>query len=93
MMLEVISGTMVAISLVGAIVSWFTCVINLFRMVANRKEGVPLFQTWYDSPWNIIFRPHLLTERGLAARRRCMLGFAGFVLFIFLGMAAGAWIE
>jgi hypothetical protein len=43
----------------------------MFRTVANRKEGVPLFPNWYESPFNIIFRPHQLTERGLIARRRC----------------------
>jgi hypothetical protein len=35
----------------------------------NRQPGVPYFPGGFESPANILFRPHQLTEKGLRARR------------------------
>jgi hypothetical protein len=83
-MLEAIIGTIVAAAFIGAIASWFIAVVNVFRTVANRREGVPLFPIWFESPFNILFRPAQLTDRGLIARRRCFYGVIGFVLSILI---------
>lgn len=63
--------------------------VNMFRAVANRKEGVPLFPRWWIGPFTILVRPHQLTERGLAARRRVMYGTIGFFVCWLLGIAIG----
>jgi uncharacterized membrane protein YeaQ/YmgE (transglycosylase-associated protein family) len=63
-----------------ALVSFLTGMVNAFVIVANRKEGVSLFPNWYSSPFEIIYRPAGLTERGLLARRRCIYGIIGFVV-------------
>jgi hypothetical protein len=63
--------------------------VNMFRAVANRKEGVPLFPNWYESPFNILFRPSQLTDRGLSARRWCFYGVVGFFIFCASGIAIG----
>ena len=88
-MLEALTGTVAGLAMLGALVSWFVATINMFRTVANRKEGVPLFPHWHESPWNILFRPHQLTERGLTARRRCFQGVVGFLICAVIGMIAG----
>jgi hypothetical protein len=51
----------------------------MFLTVKYRKPEVPLFpHGMLYSPFNILFRPSKLTEKGLRARKRCVLGFAGF---------------
>jgi hypothetical protein len=77
-MLKVLGSLVWFATFLGIAVSWFVAVINMYRMISNRKEGVPLFPNWYESPGNIIFRPHQLTDRGLAARRWCIYGVVGF---------------
>jgi hypothetical protein len=91
---EVIGGwAFVALGLCG-MASFVVGMINGFRAMANRKEGVPLFAHWYESPSYIVFRPSRLTDRGLAARRRCFYGFAGFIICgvtaIAIGVLTGA---
>lgn len=73
----------------GAFVCWVIATVNMFQVVANRKEGVPLFPHWWESPFNVVFRPQHLTDRGLAARRRCFYGTIGFIVFWLLGAAIG----
>jgi hypothetical protein len=79
-MLEAVFGTIVAVAFVAAFTFWFIGVVNMFRVVANRKDGVPLFPNWFESPFNILFRPSQLTDRGIIARRKCFYGFIGFIL-------------
>jgi hypothetical protein len=67
-------------SVIGFVAGWFLVMINMFRVVANRKEGAPLFPNWYEGPFNYICRPSQLTERGLAARRWYFYGVASMVL-------------
>jgi hypothetical protein len=63
----------------GCAVFWFMAAINMFRMVRHRKPGVPLFPNWFESPFNIVFRPLDLTDVGLKARRKVLIGFCGFL--------------
>jgi hypothetical protein len=87
-MIEAASEIVIAVAFVAAIGCWFVGVVNMFRAVANRKEGVPLFQSWLGNPFNILFQPALLTERGLTARRRCFYGLVGFVISCAIAGAA-----
>jgi hypothetical protein len=59
-----------AAAVLGGMASGVVAIVNMFRTVAYRKDGVPLFPHWYVSPFNVVFRPDQLTDRGLAARRR-----------------------
>ena len=70
----------------------FLTMVNAVMMVRYRKPGVPRAYSGY-SAFNIIFRPGDLTERGLRARRRVIVGVVGwlvcFVLFLAVGTATG----
>jgi len=69
--------------------SMMVCFVNMFRAVAHRKDGVPIFPSWYESPFNILFQPSQLTDQGLSARRWCFYGFGGFWIFGAVAMAIG----
>ncbi len=73
-------------AVLGGGTCWFVAVINMFRTVANRKPDVPLFPSWWQSPFNILFRPSQLTERGLSARRWCFYALAGSLVCWAFGM-------
>jgi hypothetical protein len=88
-MIEIVATLAFIGACLGSFLCAFLVLVNMFRAVANRKEGVPIFPSWYESPFNILFRPHQLTERGLRARRLCLYGFAGFWLFAMLAVAIG----
>lgn len=65
--------------LIAAFVCWLTAVVNMCLAVKYRKPDLPLFPDgMFGNPFNILFRPRDLTDRGLLARRRCFLGVAGF---------------
>ena len=85
----VIGGLVVAVAFLCALASWIVALVNMFRTVANRKDGVPLFPSWYQGPFNILIRPSQLTDRGLSARCRCFYGFAGFVISCDVAAAVG----
>jgi hypothetical protein len=89
-MLEAMAGIVFVAAFVAAVVSWFVAAVSMFRMVANRKEGVPLFPAWYESPVNLVFRPRNLTDRGLSARRWLFYGFIGFIACLLLCVIAGS---
>jgi hypothetical protein len=76
-----------------ALLSWLMGMVNSFVMIANRKEGVPLFPTRWESPVYIIFRPANLTERGLQARRRCIWGIVGFVVIGAITVVADSLVD
>jgi hypothetical protein len=69
-----------------ACIAWFTALSYLFKTVANRHPGVRLWSAELGYlPFNIVFRPDLLTDRGQLARQRF-----GRWLLVFLGsLAAG----
>jgi hypothetical protein len=77
-----------AAMLFGGIVCWFVSVVDIFRAVASRKEGVPLF-AGFGGPFSVLFRPQDLTERGLAARRWVAFGFIGFFVCALSGALVG----
>ena len=76
-----------------AILCWFVAVINMFRTVAHRKPGIPLFSHWLDNPFNLMLRPGQLTERGVTARRWCMYGVVGFLFCFVLGAVIGQFAD
>jgi len=76
---EAIGQAGFAAAIFGGFACWFICVINMFRAVQYRKPGVALFPSWYESPFNILFYPSQLTDRGLAARRWCFYGLCGLI--------------
>jgi hypothetical protein len=86
-------GTIAVFAIVGGFVSWFIITINMFRMVANRKDGVPLFPSWYKSPFGILFRPAQLTDHGRAARRLAIYGIIGFFVCWLIGMVFASMSE
>ena len=73
----------------GGFFWFFVAVINMFRAVANRKPDVPVFPNWWESPFNIIYRPCQLTERGLSARRWYFYGLVGFIVCWAIGILVG----
>ena len=54
--------------------SFFVMAVNIFRAAANHKDGETVIANL-----SVLFAPNKLTERGLAARRWCMWGLAGFI--------------
>ena len=59
-----------------------------WRMIHGRKEGVALFDRRFSyNPFNISFRPSLLTDEGLRARRRFFICCAGAPIAILLLVA------
>jgi hypothetical protein len=71
----------------AAFMFWFGYFYWAWRMFQGRKEGVSLFgrQVLWN-PFNICFRPSLLTAAGLRARKRffiCLCGFALGLLSVF----------
>lgn len=59
----VLSATLVSF------VSFFFSCYYLVKTSLNRRPGVP-FSDRGQSPYNIVFRPHQLTEAGLKSRRK-----------------------
>lgn len=78
-----------AACLVGGLVSWGVAVYNMFRTVALRKPGVSMWYGTLFNPFNLLLQPDKLTEAGLAARRRCFFGVAGFFICCILGVVVG----
>jgi hypothetical protein len=75
------------------VVAWFVAACaflalawNLFRIPMSLKPGaaVPL-----GNPFNAILRPELLSESGLAARRRAGLALLTFVVMLLAGALSG----
>jgi hypothetical protein len=70
-----------------ATIAWLAAVYCLWKTIANRHPGVPLWSAALGYfPPNIVFRPGLLTERGHAYRRRFGQAVIAFVA------AVGAWL-
>ena len=91
---DIASKAAVLCALMG-VACWALAIVNMFRMVRHRKPGVPLFPNAWESPFNIMFRPGNLTDRGLRARKLTFLGTVGFVVCWFLaggfGLLSGTW--
>ncbi len=72
----------------AALLFWLGYFCWAYRMIRGRKEGARAFGReviW--NPFNICFRPSLLTEEGLRARKWffvCLLGFPSCILLALL---------
>ena len=61
-----------------------------YQMITGRKEDVPKFgRALLWNPFNICFRPSLLTQEGLRARKRFFLCLVAFPLCILLALLLG----
>ncbi len=54
-------------------------VIHMVLVMVHRKPGCRLFPSWYESPFNYLFKPRSLTDQGLRSRRRVLLNLIGFL--------------
>ena len=77
-------NVVVLICFAAALGFWSGYFYWAYRMIKGRKEGVrPFGRALLWNPFNICFRPSLLTEEGLRARKRfflCLLGFPVCIL-------------
>ncbi len=79
-----------AICLGAALAFWLGYFYWAYRMVKGRKAGVGVFdRTVLWNPFNICFRPSLLTEDGLHARKWFFVCLLGFPLCILVALVAG----
>ena len=85
-MLKTIVGAIAGAAFFGVFVSWLIMTINMIRVTGHIKEGV----TIYGRKTNVLFRPHELTDRGLAVRRWFFYGLIGFFACLLIGFALGA---
>lgn len=88
-MLDAIGRAICVACMLMGVACWFASVFFMFRAMAHRKPGVPLFPGLWESPANILFRPSQLTERGLKYRGLCFLSILGFLLSWIAGMLVG----
>jgi len=78
------------VCLAAAVALWGGYFYWAYQMIRGRKEGVrPFGRELGWNPFNICFRPSLLTEKGLRARWWFFVCSLGFVLCIFGGLLAG----
>ena len=68
----------------GATACWLISAVNMHRMVVHRKPGVPMYRRLWANPFNIMFRPGDLTEKGLRARNLILVGAVGFFVCVLL---------
>ena len=71
-----------------ATIAWLAAAYCLWKTIANRRRGVPLWGAplGYFPP-NIVFRPGLLTDRGRLFRRRFGQAVVIFVAAVATGLA------
>jgi hypothetical protein len=75
------------------LLSWLQMVSYGSRATMNRKPGVPYWPGNWEKPGNILFRPHLLTEKGLRARRNCLVWFGVFLAAFAIFGVSCIWYE
>jgi hypothetical protein len=69
-----------------AAIAWSAAVVYLFKTIAHRRSRISLWSAALAyTPLNLVFRPDLLTERGLQYRLR----FGVAVLIFVCAVAAG----
>jgi hypothetical protein len=75
------------------LLSWLQIVSYGNRATVNRKPGVPYWPGNQENPNNILFRPQLLTEKGLRARRNCFVWFGVFLVTLAIFGVIYIWYE
>jgi hypothetical protein len=87
---EVLVNAILFICLAAALGFWLGYFYWAYRMIKGRKEGVrPFGRALLWNPFNICFRPSLLTEDGLRARKWFFVCTLGFSLCILVGLVVG----
>lgn len=89
--ITIIGGVLFGMTWLAGLYFILDSLINAFRAIAYRKEDVPLFPHWWESPFFILFRPEQLTDRGLIARHRFFMGIIGYLICWTLAILI-AWI-
>jgi hypothetical protein len=87
---EAIMNPVFAVCLAGALALWVGYFYWALRMIRGRKDGVRLFARevlW--NPFNICFRPSLLTDEGLRARKWFFVCSVGFLLCTIAALLVG----
>jgi hypothetical protein len=83
-------NALVVICAAAAFGFWIGYFYWAYRMIRGRKADVAAFDRrlgW--NPFNLCFRPSLLTETGLRARRWVFVCLLGFPISILLALAVG----
>lgn len=76
---------LLVIAFVAIVVSGFGMAVASIQVARNTKAGTSVLKHLFGSPFNVIFRPQFLSEKGLIARRRL---FRWFGLFLLAGVVA-----
>jgi hypothetical protein len=73
---------------VGCFACWAVALASMLLAARSRRPGAPRPTLW-EGPFDVMYRPSLLTEEGKRHRRRCLAGIAGFLLLGALGTLGG----
>jgi hypothetical protein len=76
----------IAACAVGAI-AWVVAAWNLLRIPLNLRPGVDAWAT--GNPFNHLFAPNNLSEKGLVARRRVWIALGIFLSALIVGFLVG----
>ena len=83
-----------AVVAVALLAFWLGCLYWTWKMIRGRKEGVRAFgpEVWYN-PFYLCFRPSLLTEKGLRARKWLTICYSGLALCMFAVLLLFWWLD
>jgi ABC-type nitrate/sulfonate/bicarbonate transport system permease component len=74
-----------------ALVFWFRILFFAWKTIANRRDGVHLVRDApLGNPANILLKAELLTEKGIAYRRRMVASLLVFVAIVVGGFVVAA---
>ncbi len=90
-LVSLLPASVVVASGLAALGAWYAIVVYSFMMVRQIRSGVPRWgRSLIYNPFNVVFRPDLLTDRGLAYRRRLGWAVAAFVCIVLGGFIVGS---
>jgi len=88
--MRLIAHPVMAIFIVATLGFWLGYFYWAYRMISGRKPGVDIFgQELIWNSFNICFRPSLLTDEGLRARKWFFFCFVGFPVCILIVWVLG----
>jgi hypothetical protein len=72
------------IVILGGFACWAVALASMILAAKSRAPGAPRASV-FEGPFDIMYRPSILTPEGQRHRRRCLIAAAGFVLCGLLG--------
>jgi hypothetical protein len=81
----------VACAFVGLLVSFARMAASASKMIEEIRPGVTIWHDLWGLKGNVVFRPHLLKETGLTARRQLIRYTIQFVIFAMLNFVVAIW--